>query len=358
MTDKKNIQELHQKIQELESSLKDPSVYNTPEKLKQVSQEYNQLKDKLRHLEGLKEIKKKIKSTKKMIEDEEDPEMIKMAEKELEQLQAEKQNLKSKILKQESPDAELDKKNVIIEIRAGAGGDESTLFARDLFRMYSRFAEEKNWKCKIINSHPTSIGGFKEIIFEVQGKGVYALLKNESGVHRVQRVPETEKSGRIHTSAASVVVLPKAEPVDIKINPNNLKIDTFRSSGPGGQNLQKNDTAVRITHQPTGMVVSCQDERSQPQNKEKAMDILRSRLLAEKQRKKREKREKKRLSHIKSGDRSEKIRTYNFPQNRVTDHRINKSWHNLESILDGNLHTVVETIQGAELKKYNKEKND
>ncbi len=349
MNSKKNVQELKKKIQELESKLKDPSVYNTPEKLKQVSQEYNQAKDKLRNIEGMKELEKRIKSTKGMIENEEDPDMIKMAEKELEQLQAQKQNLEQKIRKEKHQDAELDKKNVIMEIRAGAGGDESTLFAKDLFRMYSRFAEEKGWKCKIINSHPTDIGGFKEIIFEVQGKGAYALLKNESGVHRVQRVPETEKSGRVHTSASSVVVLPKAKPVDIKINPKDLKIDTFRSSGPGGQNLQKNDTAVRITHQPTNTVVACQDERSQPQNKEKALEILRSRLLAEKQRKKREKREEKRLSHIKSGDRSEKIRTYNFPQNRLTDHRINKSWHNLEAILEGNLNNVVEKLREIEL---------
>ncbi len=353
MSSKKNIQELRQKLEKLESKLKDPSVYNTPAKLKEVSQEYNQTKDKLRNLEGLKEIEKKIKSTKKMIDDETDPDMISMAEKELEKLQSQKQKIKEKIQKERRQDSELDKKNVIIEIRSGAGGDESTLFAKDLFRMYSRFAEEKNWKSKIISSNQTNIGGFKEIIFEVKGKGAYALLKNESGVHRVQRVPETEKSGRVHTSAASVVVLPKAKPVDIKINPNNLKIDTFRSSGPGGQNLQKNDTAVRITHLPTEMVVSCQDERSQPQNKEKAMEILRSRLLAKKQKEKREKREKKRLSHIKSGDRSEKIRTYNFPQNRVTDHRINKSWHNLESILDGNLHTVVDKLREAELAQQN-----
>ena len=207
--------------------------------------------------------------------------------------------------------------------------------------MYSRYAERKVWGLNIITSHPTNIGGFKEIIFEIRGEGAYQALKNESGVHRVQRIPETEKSGRLHTSATSVVVLPEADPIDVNIDMGDLKVDTFRASGHGGQNVQKNETAIRITHLPTGLVVSCQDERSQKQNKERALTVLRSRMLVAEEEKKDKNLKKERRSHIGTGDRSEKIRTYNFPQDRVTDHRVKKSWHDLNQILNGGLGRII-----------------
>jgi peptide chain release factor 1 len=269
----------------------------------------------------------------------------------LEKLNQEKERLEQELevaLLPKDPD---DQKNVIMEIRAGAGGDEAALFAADLFRMYSRFAEKNNWRVDIMNSNRLGIGGFKEIIFDVSGKDVYSKLKYESGVHRVQRVPETESSGRIHTSTATVAVLPEAEDVELEINPKDLRIDVFRSSGPGGQSVNTTDSAVRITHIPSGLVVSCQDEKSQLKNKEKALKILRSRLLAQKEEQERKKEGETRKIQIGTGDRSEKIRTYNFPQNRVTDHRITYSAHNIESVMNGNLDQFIEKLKEADQKK-------
>jgi len=242
------------------------------------------------------------------------------------------------------PKDENDKKNAIMEIRAGTGGDEATLFVADLLRMYRYFIEKKGWNYEIMNSNPTGVGGFKEISFQIEGKNVYGTLKYESGVHRVQRVPKTESSGRIHTSAISVVVLPEAEEVDFKIDPNDLKFDVFRSSGPGGQSVNTTDSAVRITHIPTDTIVTCQDEKSQHKNKKKALKVLRARLLDKKMQEQRKTREKKRKSMVGSGDRSAKIRTYNFPQSRVTDHRINYTTHNLESILNGEVEEIIDKL--------------
>ena len=236
-------------------------------------------------------------------------------------------------------------KTVIMEIRAGAGGDEAALFVADLFRMYSRFAEQQDWKILLINSNPTGIGGYKELIFEIKGKDVYEKLKHEGGVHRVQRIPNTEKVGRVHTSTASVAIMDQATETEININPNDLRIDVLRSSGPGGQNVNKIESAVRIIHLPTGLTVNCQDGRSQQHNKEKAMQVLRSRLLAKKQTEELSKRGNERREQIGSADRSEKIRTYNFPQNRITDHRIKKSWHNLDKIIDGDLDKIIKVLQ-------------
>jgi len=229
------------------------------------------------------------------------------------------------------------KNETIIEIRQGTGGDEAALFAQSLFRMYSRYADSRGWKIKVLSSHRTELGGLKEIVFEISGKNSYTIMRNESGVHRVQRIPETEKSGRIHTSAASVAVLLKAKPLDIEIKPEDIRVDTYRASGPGGQYVNKTSSAVRITHIPTGMIVSSQQGRLQQENRELAMEILRSRLLRKKQEEEAHARGELRKEQIGTGDRSEKIRTYNFPQDRITDHRINKSWHGIEKIMDGNM---------------------
>jgi peptide chain release factor 1 len=342
--------ETKKKLEELEKELQKPEIYNNPEKLKNVSRQYNELKNDLAYLNQLSELNHKIFSTEKMLNSEEEPEMQEMIKQEIKKLKEKKEVIEKEFKSEEETDAIL-KKNAIMEIRAGTGGDEAGIFAADLFRMYSRFAEKMGWRVQVISSHSTSLNGLKEIIFEIKGKESYHYLKNESGVHRVQRIPETEKSGRIHTSAASVVVLPEAQKIDMEIDSKDLKIDHFRSSGHGGQNVQKNETAVRITHLPTNIVVACQDERSQLQNKERALTILRSRLLAQREEEKRKSLKEKRQSHIGTGDRSEKIRTYNFPQDRVTDHRIPKSWHGLEQIMDGQIENIIDFLQQAEKEK-------
>lgn len=232
-----------------------------------------------------------------------------------------------------------------MEIRAGTGGEEAAIFAADLFRMYTKYAQSQNWGCAILGSNRTSLGGFKEAVLEINGTGIFEELKNESGVHRVQRIPETEKNGRVHTSTATVAVLPKIEPLEIKINPRDLRIDVARSSGPGGQNVNKLETAVRITHLPTGLMVFCQNERSQSQNREKAMEILRAKLFDLKQSEQMSQITQERRQQIGTADRSEKIRTYNYPQNRITDHRLGKSWHNLETIMDGKLDEVIKAFK-------------
>ena len=241
-----------------------------------------------------------------------------------------------------------DVKNVIMEIRAGTGGEEASLFASEIFRMYSRYVERQGWKLELLSSHSTGLKGFKEVIFSIQGDRIYSQLKYEGGIHRVQRVPETETSGRIHTSAVSVAVLPEAEEVDLVINQTDLRIDTMRSSGPGGQSVNTTDSAVRITHLPTGLVVTCQDEKSQHKNRAKAMKILRSRLLEKMEDEQKAERAETRRSMVGSGDRSEKIRTYNFPQSRVTDHRIGLSVYQLDTILDGQLHRFIEALTAAD----------
>ena len=340
-----NNKENKKELEELEKQLQNPEIYNNAEKLKKISKKYNELKKFLNKLNQLEEINRKIFDTQKMLNQESAPEMVAMIKQEIKKLETKKIQVK-KELQKETDGSVLEEKNAIImEIRAGTGGDEAGLFAADLFRMYSRFAEKMGWKVKVISSHPTNINGFKEIIFKIKGKNVYQLLLNESGIHRVQRIPDTEKSGRIHTSAASVVVLPEAKEIDIKIENKDLRMDYFRASGHGGQNVQKNETAIRITHLPTNTVVSCQDERSQGQNKERALTILRSRLLAQKKQEENKNLKQKRQSHVGTGDRSEKIRTYNFPQDRITDHRIHKSWHGLEQILNGNIESVIKDME-------------
>jgi len=274
-----------------------------------------------------------------------DPELVPLAAEELAGLERRRGALEDMLKKLLVPKDPLEGKNIILEIRAGTGGDEAALFARDLFDMYLRYADRQGWKVEILSHHPTGKGGYKEVIARIEGKGVYGRLRFESGVHRVQRVPETEAQGRIHTSAATVAVLPEAEDAEVEVDEKELKIDVFRSSGPGGQGVNTTDSAVRITHLPTNMVVVCQDERSQHKNKAKAMKILKSRLLEIERERQEQERTALRRSQVRTGDRSEKIRTYNFPQNRVTDHRLGLTVHQLDRVLEGELDSFVEALR-------------
>jgi peptide chain release factor 1 len=285
-------------------------------------------------------IKQQLKDAHELYDTETDPELKQMAEDEINRLKL--------LLLPKDPN---DDKNVILEIRSGAGGDEAELFAQELLKMYQKYSEIKGWRFSVVDSNRTSLGGIKSVIADISGNDVYKHLKYESGVHRVQRVPETEKSGRIHTSTATVAILPEAEEVEMQINPSDLKIDTFCSGGHGGQNVNKVETAIRITHLPTGFVVVCQDERSQFKNRTKAMSVLRSKLVAFKEEKEARERGNERRSQIGTGDRSEKIRTYNFPQDRITDHRIKKSWSQIDKTLEGNIDNIVSSLAEEDLKK-------
>jgi peptide chain release factor 1 len=346
----KKLEELEKKYKELNKTLSDPKIISNQSKFQEFAKMHSDIsKVVLKYIE-YKNVAKEIEENLKMLTEEKDMEFKKLINEELEKLEGKKENLKTKLQELMFPKDPYDKKDIIVEIRAGAGGDEAALFVGDLFRMYTHFAENNRWKIEVMSSNSTGIGGFKEIIFNVAGKEVYGKLKYESGVHRVQRIPVTESNGRIHTSTVTVAILPEAEEVEVNINPNDLRIDTFHSTGHGGQSVNTTDSAIRITHLPSGLVVSCQDEKSQFKNKAKALMVLRARLLDKIEREKHDEIAQKRKSQVGTGDRSERIRTYNFPQNRITDHRIGLTLHNLEEVLDGNLNDLI-IILSEKLKK-------
>ena len=331
----------------LSEQLADPEIFNDQKKLTTTAKEHSSLEDVVNVGKEYLAVLQNIEDDNSILNGD-DAELKEIAQEELIELESRKDKLESDLKILLLPRDPNDDKNLILEIRAGTGGDEAALFAADLFRVYTRYAERKNWKYKVMDSSDTGIGGIKEAIVSIQGKGAFGMLKYESGVHRVQRVPKTETSGRVHTSAATIAVLPEAEDVDIEINDSDLKIDTYRASGAGGQHVNKTESAIRITHIPTGLVVTCQDESSQHKNRAAALKVLKSRLLASEQEKVAAERAAERRSLVSTGDRSAKIRTYNFPQGRVTDHRINFTSYKLNEILDGDITEVIEKLKIAE----------
>ncbi|MEI6509323.1 MAG: peptide chain release factor 1 [bacterium] len=337
--------------EELERQLLEPSVQVDQVQLQSISIAYREVSFVLRALQELEEIALQVKQVEQLHNESEEIEMRELADQEMVRLQAREAQLQRDLRTLLVPRDPNDERNVIMEIRGAAGGEEAALFAAQLFRMYANYAEKRKWKIEVLSSNPTDLGGFKEIIFEIKGKDAFSRLKFEGGAHRVQRVPATESSGRLHTSTATVAVLPEAEEVDVNINPDDLRIDVYRSSGHGGQCVQKTDSAVRITHFPSGLVVTCQDERSQLQNRERAMTILRSRLLEIAQREQSNQITSSRRLQVKSGDRSEKIRTYNFPQNRLTDHRIGLDLYNLPVIMEGNLDELMTALESKHIEE-------
>ncbi len=346
------------RYEELMRLMSQPEVATNPDLLRKYGQEQSDLNETVQTYQEYKQVKSELTDVEEMLEmGLDDADEKAMFKDELDTLTAKEAELVEKLRLLLLPKDPNDDRNVIVEVRAGAGGDEAGLFAADLFRMYARYAEHKRWKVSILSSNESGIGGFKEIIFQVKGKGAYSRLKYESGVHRVQRVPSTESSGRIHTSTATVAVLPEMEELEVKIDPNEVRIDIFRSSGPGGQSVNTTDSAVRLTHIPTGVIITCQDEKSQLQNKIKAMSILRAKLHDMEEQKRNAELGAERRSQVGTGDRSEKIRTYNFPQTRVTDHRIGYTSHRLPAILDGEIDEFIDALtnhdQAEKLKALN-----
>ena len=338
------LQSIEDRYLDLESQISDPDIIADQAKWQNLARTHSKLGEIVAVFREYKTVLAHIKDAKELQASSDDAEMTELAKAELHELEPQVEPLEYKLKILLLPKDPNDDKNIIMEIRGGAGGDEAALFAGVLFRMYTRYAENNGWRVEMLDSNPTGLGGFKEVIFMISGSGVYSLLKYESGVHRVQRVPETESSGRIHTSTVTVAVLPEAEEVDIDVNPNDLRIDTFCASGAGGQHVNKTESAVRITHLPTGIVAQCQDEKSQLQNKEKSMRILRAKLLELAQEQQRSATAQDRKSQVGTGDRSERIRTYNYPQGRVTDHRIALTLHKLESVVNGDLQELIDAL--------------
>lgn len=346
----KRLEDIEKRLKGIKQKLSDPSIFRDKKQFVELSKEHSELSEIVELYEKYREISSRIEEDENVMETSNDDELIAIAREELKELKPELAKLKEKIMVLLHPKDKLISRNAIMEIRAGAGGDEASLFAKDLFRMYSKYIEKKGWSIETIDVHPTEIGGFKEIIYIVHGNGAYGKLKYESGVHRVQRVPITESGGRIHTSTSTVAVLPEASDVDLKINPKDLKIESFRSSGPGGQSVNKLSSAVRITHIPTGIVASCQDERSQYKNKIKAMKVLMARLYDMKRKEEEEKMRHARKAQIGEAERAEKVRTYNFREKRVTDHRINFTIYRLDDVLEGDLDELIEKVAAADKK--------
>mgnify|MGYP000991011411 FL=1 len=340
--------QLEDKYNELTSKLSDPAVIADPQQFQKIAKAHADLEEIVTVYREYRSVVEGIAEAKELLADKLEPDFRDMVQEELEQLEAKETELEQKLKVLLLPKDPNDEKSVIVEIRAGTGGEEAALFAADLFRMYSRYAEANQWRVELMSSSPTELGGFKEVIFSVEGRGAYSRLKFESGVHRVQRIPTTESGGRIHTSAATVAVLPEVEEVEVEINADELRIDVFRSSGHGGQSVNTTDSAVRITHLPTGLVVSCQDEKSQHKNKEKAMKILRARLYDMKKAEQEKELAAQRRSQVGTGDRSERIRTYNFPQGRVTDHRIGLTLYRLDAVLEGDLDEIIDGLITAD----------
>jgi peptide chain release factor 1 len=342
------LRQVHLKFEGIARDLEDPAIASDLDKLRSLSKERRVLEPVEAAYHQYDRLSRNIEGAREVLRDTRDPEMRAMAEEELRSLESEHAKVEEEIKFLLIPPDPNDSRDSIVEIRAGTGGDEAAIFAGDLFRMYSRFAELQRWQLEVIDESEGTIGGYKEVTFSLSGTDVYAKMKFESGVHRVQRVPKTETQGRVHTSAASVAVLPEVEEIEIDINPNDIRVDIFRSGGKGGQNVNKVETAVRLTHIPTGIVVSCQEERSQLKNRNKAMKVMRARVYEKAKRESEEKYSAERRSMIGSGDRSEKIRTYNFPQNRLTDHRIDLTLYNLSEAMEGELDGVIEALRVAD----------
>ncbi|HEX6042606.1 peptide chain release factor 1 [Longimicrobium sp.] len=342
------IAETQRRYDDLSVQLADPNIHADPKRLREISREHSRLSQIVEAAGRLSRAEAELAGAREMLDDAGgDPELTAMAKDEAERLTADVARLEDELKRLLIPRDPLDDRDAVVEVRAGTGGDEAALFAGDLFRMYQRFADRRGWKVEVVSVSEGTAGGYKEAVFVVRGENAYGDLRYESGVHRVQRVPATETQGRIHTSAATVAVLPEAEEVDVQINPNELKIDVYRSSGPGGQSVNTTDSAVRITHLPTGLVVTCQDEKSQHKNKDKAMGVLRSRLLDIRIAEQEAERARDRKAQVGTGDRSAKIRTYNFPQSRVTDHRIGFTTHALQQVIDGSLDELIENLKLA-----------
>ncbi|WP_088052193.1 peptide chain release factor 1 [Virgibacillus dakarensis] len=338
------LQSLEDRYDKLNELLSDPDVISDTKKLREYSKEQSDLEEVVQAYREYKDVTTQLKDAKEMLEDELDDDMIEMVKAEIAELAESKVELEEKMKVLLLPKDPNDDKNVIMEIRGAAGGDEAALFAGDLYRMYSRYAESQGWKTDVLEAHTTGVGGYKEIIFMINGTGAYSKLKFENGAHRVQRVPETESGGRIHTSTATVAVLPETEEVEVEVHEKDIRVDTYASSGPGGQSVNTTMSAVRLTHEPTGIVVSIQDEKSQIKNKEKAMKVLRARIYDKYQQEAQAEYDESRKSAVGTGDRSERIRTYNFPQNRVTDHRINLTIQKLDQILTGKLDEFIDAL--------------
>ncbi len=342
------LQAMEEKYLDLNDKLSDPEIMQDQKRYQKLAKQHSDLEEVVVPFREYQEVTKELEEAKEMLRETKEAEFRELVETEMEELEQRKEQLEAKLQRLLIPKDPNDDKNVIVEIRGGTGGEEAALFAGVLFRMYSRYAELKRWNVELMHSNPTELGGFKEIIFMIEGKGAYSRLKYESGVHRVQRIPTTESGGRIHTSTATVAVLPEVEDVEVDVDPNDLRVDVYRSSGPGGQSVNTTDSAVRITHVPTGLVVSCQDEKSQHKNKDKAMKILRARLYEVVQEEQNKELAETRRSQVGTGERSERIRTYNFPQGRLTDHRIGFTLYKLEQVVGGELDEVIDALVDAE----------